>query len=110
MDLGGRLRGAEPAADNHAVCDPVEAVPGVPLPTWRAGKPTGGRKPPIAPIAADGFGQTRMQGKAAPRQGLERGPVAPVERQEAAGLAGGGAGDPRALDDNRLDPAATQEI
>ena len=51
-----------------------------------------------------------MQREAAAGQGVERTAGAPVERQEAARLAGGRAGDPRALDDDDLDAAPGQEI
>jgi hypothetical protein len=41
---------------------------------------------------------------------LERRAVAPVEGEEAAGLAGGGAGDPHALDHRHLGAAVGQEV
>ena len=51
-----------------------------------------------------------MEREAAPREALERGAVAPVEREEAAGFARGRAGDARPLDHDRRGAAAGEEI
>ena len=90
VHLGGCLRRSQATVDCHAVRHPVDSrgdattVPAVPC----AGEAAIGGEAAIAPIAADLFRQARVQGKAAPRQRLERAAVAPVERQEAARLAG----------------------
>src|SRR5262245_3509234 len=51
-----------------------------------------------------------MQLKAAARQGLERRPITPIEREKATGLARGRASEAGAFDDDRLDAATAQEI
>src|SRR5439155_18405716 len=51
-----------------------------------------------------------MQLEAATRQRLERGAVTPIQGQESARLAGRGAGDAGALDDDRPDAAASEKI
>jgi hypothetical protein len=48
--------------------------------------------------------------KTSPHQRIERGAGAPVERQEAAGLAGCGSGHLGPFHDDDLDPAAAEEI
>ena len=68
------------------------------------------RHPPVAPVVVKLLGEARVKREAAARETLERGAVAPVARQEAAGLARRGAGDPCPLDDDRLQAAAGEEI
>ena len=97
------------AIDGHPDGKPIDAIGVLP---WRpsAGDAAIGGEAAIAPVAADFLGEAGVQRKTAPRERLERRAVAPVERQKAAGFAGGGTGEPGALDDGRLDPAAAQEI
>ena len=75
-----------------------------------AGEAAIGGQAPVAPIAAELLRQLGMQRKAPPREGFERGAVAPVERQKATRFAGGRAGQTGAFDNGRLDPAAAQKI
>jgi len=51
-----------------------------------------------------------MEGEASPRERLKRRAVAPVQRQEAAGLAGSGVRHPGPLDDDWRDAPPRQEI
>jgi hypothetical protein len=51
-----------------------------------------------------------MELEATPRQSIERAALAPVERQEAARLAGCRAGDLVTLDDNRQCAASAYEV
>src|SRR5215218_7395432 len=69
-----------------------------------------GRHAAVAPVLRDFLGEARVKRKAAASETLERGAVAPVARQEAAGLARRGAGDPCPLDDDRLQAAPREEI
>jgi len=54
--------------------------------------------------------QPSVQGKTPSCEGVERGSVAPVEGEETARPAGSRAPQTGAFDDDRLDPAAAQEI
>src|SRR5581483_7602469 len=95
MDLGRALRRAEPLADGDIVAEPLQSARAAAsrAARLRARPPGVAGHAPIAPgFPAEALGELGMQGKAAPRQALERAAVAPVARQEAARLAGGGAG------------------
>ena len=109
MNLRGGFRRAEAAARGPrrpTSQSSVVAVAAVRRHRRCAREAAIGVEAPIAPIAVDLFGEAGVQREAPPRQGFERAAVAPVERQEAARLAGGGAGDARPLDDDRLRAAA----
>ena len=70
-----------------------------------------GVEPAIAPAAAvEVGGQLGVQVEAAPGEPTERGAVAPIQRQEAARLARGGAGDAGALDHDHLDLPQAEEV
>ena len=69
-----------------------------------------GIEPAIVPRAAERGGEVGMQGEAAPGQRRQRRAIAPVQRQEAAGLARGGAGDAGPLDDHGLHLPPAQEV
>jgi len=97
-----RAVAAEPVRGGQAP-EPADILPG-------AGDDAEGLDPAIAPVAAEAPGQFGMQIEAPARQGRERRAVAPVARQEPARLAGSGVGDARALHDEGLDAAKTQEI
>src|ERR1051325_2581634 len=64
----------------------------------------------VTPILAAVFGELRMQIEAVARELLQGRPVVPMPREKAAGLAGRGAGDAGALNNDRLRAAAAQEI
>ncbi len=68
-------------------------------------------EPAIAPAAAvEHGGQLRMQSEAAPGEPAERGAIAPIQRQEAARLPRGGAGDAGPLDHEHLDLPQAEEV
>ena len=69
-----------------------------------------GRKTPVAPGIAELGGEPGVELEASPRQFIEGATAAPVERQEAARLAGGGAGDGVALDHRGLRAAPAEEV
>ena len=75
--LGGGFRRAQTLADADISGQPIDAVGVIALPQAQ-GAAIGG-EPTIVPVAADLFGQPRMQGKAAPCEAFERCPVTPVE-------------------------------
>ena len=76
-----------------------------------AGQHAPGVEPAIAPAAAvERGGQLGVQVEAAPGEPAERGAVAPIQRQEAARLARGGAGDAGALDHDHLDLPQAEEV
>jgi hypothetical protein len=108
MNLRGGFRRAELLRHRHRRRQPIDVIGVAATPC--SGDAAIGGEAPIAPVAADLLGEPRVQCKAAPHEGRERGAVAPVERQKPAGLAGGRAGDPGPLDDGRFDPSAAQEI
>ena len=64
----------------------------------------------VAPIACDLVGQSGVKCKTPPRQRIERGAGAPVERQEAACLAGCRSRHLGPLHDYHVDAAADEEI
>jgi hypothetical protein len=104
LDQRGSLRRAEATRDRDRL--------GEPRPTALAarngildGVARVGCQRAISPRIAELGGKFGMQIEAAPRQWIERGAATPVERQEAAGLAGGRACDLVTLDDDR--PRAT---
>jgi hypothetical protein len=66
-----------------------------------------GFQTPIAPGIAKCVGELSVERITPPRQSIERAAAAPVERQKAARLAGGRAGDFVALDDDGLRTAST---
>ena len=66
--------------------------------------------PVAAPATTEACRQFRVQIEPAPRQRRRGRAVAPVARQEAAGLARRGVGDAGALDHDRLDAAQAQKI
>jgi hypothetical protein len=76
----------------------------------REGVAAVGRQPPITPGIAKLGGKFGMQRKTPPRQFIERRAAAPVQRQKAARLAGGRAGDGVTLDDGRPRAAAACEV
>jgi len=109
-DRGG-LGAAEQGLDDNAVGQPIarghRATTRVTLGNHRSGI---GRHAAIAPIARNFVGQRGVQRKTPPRQRIERAAGAPVERQEAAGLAGCRSGDLGPFDDDDVDAPATEEV
>ena len=67
-------------------------------------------EPAVPPLVVDALGKLRVEREAAARQRLDRRAVAPVEREEAARLAGGRIGDAGALDHRALDAALAEEV
>ena len=63
----------------------------------------------VAPIARNLVGQGGVKSKTSPRERIERGAGAPVERQEAASLAGCRSGHLGPFHDDDVDPAATRK-
>jgi hypothetical protein len=107
----GRFPGAEPLRDDDAVGQPIELGRGVAERVTVGGDETAiGGHAAVAPIACDLASQTSVKRKTAPRQRIERGAGAPVERQEAAGLAGCGSGHLGPFHHRHVDPAAAEEI
>src|SRR6185295_978691 len=66
--------------------------------------------PPVAVVRAERLGQLGVKREARAGQRPQRRIVAPVERQEAAGLAGGSAGHGGALEYGDADAAPGQEV
>ena len=105
------FRGAEPLHDDDALGQPVEfgarlvgrIVPG-------RDKTAIGGHAAVAPIARDLAGQGRVKRKTSPRQRIERSAGAPVERQEAACLAGCRSRHLGPLHDCHVDAAVGEEI
>ena len=124
LRLGGahQTRGEGAGSTNAVVCGepsrPVIAtLSGQPRSRRRAargvvldGVPAIGREPPIAPRIVEFVGEFGVKIEAPPRQSIERAAAAPVERQEAARLAGGRAGDCVTLDHDRLRAAPAEEV
>ena len=104
LDQRGRFGRAEPARDRDSIGEPrspARTARGIVL----GGVAGVGRQAPISPRIAELGGKFGMELEAPPRQWIERAAAAPVERQKAARLAGGRAGDLVTLDDDR--PRAT---
>ena len=112
MNLGRGFGGAEALIDPDARRQPINvvAVAVVARVTANARIPAMGGQAAVAPVAADLLRQPSVQRKTPPGERFERGPVAPVEGEEAARFAGSRAGHARPFDDRRCDPAADQEI
>jgi len=64
----------------------------------------------MTPIPLEFLREQRVQRETAPREGIEGAAGAPIEREEAARFARGCACHIRPLDDDNVDPAASQEI
>ena len=103
--------GAEPGRDDDAVGQPIELGAHV---TTRVmlgnGETAIGGHAAVAPIARDLACQCGVKRKTSPRQRVERGAGAPVERQEATGLAGCRRGHLGPFHDCHVDAAAREEI
>ena len=109
-DRGG-FRRAELGADDDAVGKPGEFGRDVTTSVTLGNDETAiGGPAAIAPIARNFVGQRGVKCETSPRQRIERGAGAPVQRQETAGLARGRSGDLSPFHDNDLDPAATEEV
>ena len=106
MHLRGGLASAELSVEHDVAREP-------------AGRRTAGRsgeggaakrvEAAEAPVDAALLGEFGMQREAASRERLQRRAVAPVEREEAAGLSRRGVGEAGALDDGRRDAATRKE-
>src|SRR4029077_1843020 len=110
VDLRGRLGRAQGLIDPHPIPQPTDAAASAALasPVWSAGDAAIGLEAAVAPIALDPLREFGVQGKAPPRERLERSSIAPVLGQKPARLAGGRASDARPFDDRRPDAAAAQ--
>ena len=108
VNLGGSFGGAQTLTDAHFCQQPIDSVRIAPL--AEAHRPGVGGEGAIIPLATDLMGQASVQGKAPPRERFEPCPVTPIQSQKTARFAGRGTSEPGALDDDRLDPAAAQEI
>jgi hypothetical protein len=64
----------------------------------------------MAPIAHNLVGQGSVKLDAPSCQRIKRGADAPVQREEATGLAGGSGGYLGSLNDDDFDPSATQKV
>ncbi len=109
VDLRRRRLAAEPALQGRLRPEPARPAALAAQPAAVAGGDAERLHPPIAPVGEAHRRQLGMQREAAAGQRTQRRAVAPVERQEAAGLARGGAGDAAALDHHHLGTAAGQE-
>ena len=73
-------------------------------------EPTIGGHALVAPIARNLVRQGGVKLETSARQRIERGAGAPVERQKSASLAGCRRGHLGPLDDDDVDPAASEEV
>jgi len=103
-----RVCRAKPRSDDHAVGQPIELAGQVPVGVALGNDEAAiSSHAPVAPIASNLIGEGGVKIKASPRQSIERRAGAPVERQEAACLAGCRSSYAGAFDYNDLDPAAS---
>jgi hypothetical protein len=109
-DRGG-FRRAEPGRDDDAAGQPIELGRRVTTRITFGNDETAiGGHAAVAPLARNLVGQGGMKCKTSPRQRVERAAGAPVERQEAACLAGCRSGHLGPLHDDNVDAAAAEEI
>ena len=109
LDQGRRLRRAKPIRDYHASRQP-RSRPASRARVALIGVAAIGCETPIAPGITELGSELGVELEAPPRQFIERATAAPVERQEAARLAGGCAGDFVTLYHDGLRTASTGEI
>jgi hypothetical protein len=108
---GGGFGGAKPRGDDDAIGQPSEFGRNVTTSITLGNDETAiGGHVAIAPIARNFVGQRGVECKTSPRQRIERGAGAPIERQKAACLAGRRGSDLSPFHDNNVDPAATEEV
>src|SRR5437868_14460641 len=112
VDLRGIPGRAELLADLEMRRDPIygvrrSAAAGV---RCRAADAAISRDAAVTPSLAAVLGEFCVQIEAVARELLQWRAVAPMAREKAAGLARRGAGEPTALDDNRLHAAAAEKI
>jgi hypothetical protein len=112
VDLGGGLRRTERGGDDAGTVEPggrrhaVAAAHGAPL----ARRQHEGVHAAVAVVAAELARQLRVEREARAGEGAQRRAVAPVEREEAAGLARGRARYARALDESDGDAPEGEEV
>lgn len=108
---GGGFRGAESGANDDAIGQPIQFGREVTTSVTFGNDETAvGGHPAVAPIARNLAGQRGVKCETSPRQRIERGAGAPVQRQKTACLAGRCRSHLGPFHDEDIDPAAAQEV